>query len=249
MSSRGNTSGKVMTAQHATVTGLISMLDMNRPIIDKTALKGTFDFNMQWTPDENDPSGLSIFTAIQRTTRPATGFAKRPRRGPGDRPRRTNSHRQLTRRTATVRRGTATAHPCDSSREGKLDSMNWSAIAAIMLGLAVAIGAFGAHGLKGRLDDYSMGVYEKAVIYHFFHALGLLIVSILPRIGAITQSVGTWVCALLFAGILLFSGSLYALALTGVKALGAVTPLGGLAFLAAWFLLAFWLFRNNPTAG
>ena len=57
--------------------------------------------------------------------------------------------------------------------------MNWSAIAAVLLGLAVGIGAFGAHGLKGRLDDYSMGVYEKAVLYHFFHALGLLIVSIL----------------------------------------------------------------------
>ena len=121
--------------------------------------------------------------------------------------------------------------------------MNWSAAAAILLGLAVAIGAFGAHGLKGRLDDYSMGVYEKAVLYHFFHALGLLIVSILPRVGALSQSAATWVCALLLAGILLFSGSLYALALSGVKALGAVTPLGGVAFLAAWFLLAYRLLR------
>ena len=51
--------------------------------------------------------------------------------------------------------------------------MNWSAVAAILMGLAVGIGAFGAHGLKGRLDEYSMGVYEKAVLYHFFHALGL----------------------------------------------------------------------------
>lgn len=124
--------------------------------------------------------------------------------------------------------------------------MNWSAAAAVLMGLAVGLGAFGAHGLKGRLDDYSMGVYEKAVLYHFFHALGLLIVSILPRIGAISQSAGTWVCSLLLAGILLFSGSLYALALSGVKTLGAVTPLGGLAFLAAWFLLAFWLLRGSP---
>jgi uncharacterized membrane protein YgdD (TMEM256/DUF423 family) len=122
--------------------------------------------------------------------------------------------------------------------------MNWSAVAAVMLGLAVGIGAFGAHGLKGRLDDYSMGVYEKAVLYHFFHALGLLIVSILPRIGVLSQSARTWVCGLLLTGIVLFSGSLYALALSGVKTLGAVTPLGGLAFLAAWFLLAFWLLRN-----
>lgn len=124
--------------------------------------------------------------------------------------------------------------------------MNWSAVAAVLMGLAVAFGAFGAHGLKGRLDDYSMGVYEKAVLYHFFHALGLLIVSILPRIGALAPSAGTQVCALLFAGIVLFSGSLYVLALSGITALGAVTPLGGLAFLAAWFLLAFRLLRNGP---
>jgi uncharacterized membrane protein YgdD (TMEM256/DUF423 family) len=122
--------------------------------------------------------------------------------------------------------------------------MNWSAVAAVLMGLAVAFGAFGAHGLKGRLDDYSISVYEKAVLYHFFHALGLLIVSILPRVGAISQSAATWVCGLLLAGILLFSGSLYVLALSGVKALGAVTPLGGLAFLAAWFLLAFRLLRS-----
>src|SRR4051812_44024630 len=100
--------------------------------------------------------------------------------------------------------------------------MNWSATAAIMLATAVGIGAFGAHGLKGRLDDYSMGVYEKAVFYHFLHALGMLIVSIMPRAGAIAQSTATWVCALLLAGILLFSGSLYALALSGVRILGAV---------------------------
>jgi uncharacterized membrane protein YgdD (TMEM256/DUF423 family) len=124
--------------------------------------------------------------------------------------------------------------------------MNWSAVGAILLGLAVGFGAFGAHGLKGRLDEYAMGVYEKAVLYHFFHALGLLIVSILPRIGAITEYAGTWISWLLLAGILLFSGSLYVLALSGVKALGAVTPLGGLAFLAAWFSLAFCLVRNSP---
>ena len=122
--------------------------------------------------------------------------------------------------------------------------MNWSAIAAILLGLAVGIGAFGAHGLKGRLDAYSLGIYEKAVLYHFFHAIGLLVVSILPRVGAISRSAGTWVCALLSTGILLFSGSLYTLALTGVTTWGAVTPFGGLAFLWAWFMLAYWLIRN-----
>ena len=123
--------------------------------------------------------------------------------------------------------------------------MNWSAAAAVLMGLAVGLGAFGAHGLQGRLDEYSMNVYEKAVLYHFFHALGLLIVSILPRVGLISQFAGTWVCSLLLAGILLFSGSLYLLALSGVRAFGAVTPLGGLALLAAWFLLAFWLLRRS----
>ena len=113
------------------------------------------------------------------------------------------------------------------------------------MGLAVGFGAFEAHGLKGRLDDYSMGVYEKAVLYHFFHALGLLVVSILPRLNAISQSAGDWISSLLLAGIVLFSGSLYVLALSGVKALGAVTPLGGLAFLSAWFMLAWCLVRNQ----
>ena len=84
--------------------------------------------------------------------------------------------------------------------QSKLVVMNWSAVGAILMGLAVGFGAFGAHGLKGRLDDYSMGVYEKAVLYHFFHALGLLIVSILSRIGAITEYAGTWVCWLLSGG-------------------------------------------------
>jgi uncharacterized membrane protein YgdD (TMEM256/DUF423 family) len=124
--------------------------------------------------------------------------------------------------------------------------MNWSAVAAVLMGLGVGLGAFGAHGLKGRLDDYSMGVYEKAVLYHFLHALGLLIVSILPRIGVISPSAGTWVCSLLLVGVVLFSGSLYVLALSGITILGAVTPLGGVAFLAAWFLLAYWLLRAKP---
>jgi uncharacterized membrane protein YgdD (TMEM256/DUF423 family) len=123
--------------------------------------------------------------------------------------------------------------------------MNWTTIAAILLGLGVALGAFGAHALQGRLDEYSRGVYEKAVLYHFIHGLGLLIVSILPRIGVLTQSAGWWVCALLCAGIVLFSGSLYVLALTGVRTLGAITPFGGVSFIAAWVLLAFWLLRGS----
>jgi uncharacterized membrane protein YgdD (TMEM256/DUF423 family) len=123
--------------------------------------------------------------------------------------------------------------------------MNWSSVGAILLALAVIIGAFGAHALQGRLDAYSKGVYETGVMYHFFHALGLLVISFLPRIGALSAPRTGWVCALLLVGIILFSGSLYALAISGVRMLGAVTPLGGLAFIAAWILLASWLLAGN----
>jgi uncharacterized membrane protein YgdD (TMEM256/DUF423 family) len=123
--------------------------------------------------------------------------------------------------------------------------MNWSAAGAVALALGVALGAFGAHGLKDRLDAYSMSVWEKAVFYHFIHALGILIVSLMPKAGALPQPAANWVCALLLAGIALFSGSLYALALTGARGLGAVTPLGGVSFIAAWLMLAWALVRRG----
>ena len=106
------------------------------------------------------------------------------------------------------------------------------------------MGAFGAHGLRGRLDAYSMGIYEKAVFYQFIHALGILTVPLFARAGALSDSAADLVCGLLLAGILIFSGSLYALALTGVRTFGAITPIGGLSFIAAWFLLAFRLLRR-----
>lgn len=111
--------------------------------------------------------------------------------------------------------------------------MNFRSLAAVLLAVAVALGAFGAHGLKDRLDAYAMGIWEKAVFYHFIHALGMLIVAGWQR-----EDTGA-VCWLFAAGILLFSGSLYALALTRILTLGAITPLGGVAFIAAWLLLAF----------
>ena len=121
--------------------------------------------------------------------------------------------------------------------------MNWSAIAAVFLALAVGLGAFGAHGLRSRLDEYHLGVWEKAVFYHFIHALGMLVVSLAARSGAMSKSGAEWVCWLLAAGILIFSGSLYLLAFTGVRTLGAVTPVGGVAFIAAWLVLAWKLAR------
>lgn len=116
--------------------------------------------------------------------------------------------------------------------------MNWTAIGSILMALAVAAGAFGAHGLRDRLDAYSMSVYEKAVFYHFIHALGILLVAVLARTNAIALNSQTRVAGLFLIGILIFSGSLYALAVSGVRILGAITPIGGLAFIGGWLLLA-----------
>jgi uncharacterized membrane protein YgdD (TMEM256/DUF423 family) len=124
--------------------------------------------------------------------------------------------------------------------------VNWTATGAIAVALAVSIGAFGAHGLQGRLDSYSMTIYERAVFYHFFHALGILIVAGLVASGKFSRSSGAWVCRLLLTGIVLFSGSLYTLALTGQRVLGAITPLGGISFIAAWVVLAITALREQP---
>ena len=123
--------------------------------------------------------------------------------------------------------------------------MNWPAVGALFLGIGVSLGAFGAHALRARFDAYAMGIWEKAVFYHFIHALGLLIVPLLARTGAMTPAAADRVCWLLVAGVLIFSGSLYALAITGIRTLGAITPLGGTAFIAAWLLLAWDLFRTR----
>lgn len=110
---------------------------------------------------------------------------------------------------------------------------------------AVILGAFGAHGLRDKLDAYSMSVYEKAVFYHFVHALGILLVALLARVEAISSAGETRVGWLLLIGILVFSGSLYALAVSGVRMLGAITPIGGLAFIAGWLLLTYEALRKR----
>lgn len=116
-------------------------------------------------------------------------------------------------------------------------------IAAGLLALAVGLGAFGAHGLKNRLSEYSLGIWEKAVFYHFIHALGMLVVPLFARANVLKPHESGIVCWLLLAGIALFSGSLYVLALSGIGTLGAITPFGGLSFMAAWLLLAWYLSR------
>jgi uncharacterized membrane protein YgdD (TMEM256/DUF423 family) len=117
--------------------------------------------------------------------------------------------------------------------------MNWTAVGAALMALAVAMGAFGAHGLRDRLDAYSMSVYEKAVFYHFVHSLGILLVALLARTNAISPAGQSRVAWLLLLGMIVFSGSLYALAVTGVRMLGAITPVGGLAFIVGWLLLVY----------
>lgn len=119
------------------------------------------------------------------------------------------------------------------------NALSWSTIGAVFLALAVSIGAFGAHALRERLDAYATGIYERAVFYHFIHAFGLVAIGIAidtHAAAASTASVAAW---LLLAGIVVFSGSLYALALSGIRKLGAITPIGGLAFVAGWVTFAF----------
>ncbi|MFH5883245.1 DUF423 domain-containing protein [Halalkalibaculum sp. DA3122] len=109
-------------------------------------------------------------------------------------------------------------------------------IGAINAALAVMLGAFGAHGLKERLTVDMLDIFETAVQYHFYHALGLLAVGLLaihyPESGSLK-----WAGWLMLAGIVIFSGSLYILSVSGIRWLGAITPLGGISFIAAWVLL------------
>lgn len=115
-------------------------------------------------------------------------------------------------------------------------------IGALAMALAVMLGAFGAHGLKHRLTPELLAVYQTGVEYHFYHALGLLLVGVLiqqfPQLSGL--QLGGW---LLLAGILIFSGSLYVLALTGIRGLGAITPIGGTAFIIGWLWIAWSLIR------
>ena len=128
---------------------------------------------------------------------------------------------------------------------GSESRMNWAAIGAVLLAVAVMLGAFGAHGLRGRLDAYSLDIYQRAVLYHFVHALGVLIAPLFAGAGLLSNAASGRVAALFTIGILLFSGSLYALAISGVRILGAVTPFGGIAFIIGWIWLAAELFRRK----
>jgi len=116
------------------------------------------------------------------------------------------------------------------------------ALGALNAAIAVGAGAFAAHGLRARLDGRALEVFETGARYQMYHAVALILAGLVATSGAASgaQTAG-WIFQ---AGIVLFRGSLYALALTGVKGLGAVTPLGGLAFLAGWLWLGWTAWRG-----
>ena len=109
-------------------------------------------------------------------------------------------------------------------------------VGAINAFLAVALGAFGAHGLKDKLDAHYLEIWKTGVTYQMFHAIGILAVGLLLAKVA-DSSLFTWSGWLMLIGIIFFSGSLYVLSLTKVGILGAITPIGGVCFLAAWILV------------
>lgn len=121
---------------------------------------------------------------------------------------------------------------------------HWLAAGAILAGLGVAAGAFGTHALDGRLEPELLEVFGTATRYHLVHALALLVVGLAAQrdAGPLWNLAG-W---LFMAGILVFAGSLYLLALTGLRWLGAVTPIGGACFLAGWAVLAAAALRASP---
>lgn len=117
----------------------------------------------------------------------------------------------------------------------------WLVAGSLLAFLAVAAGAFGTHSLRGQLTEEALGWFETGARYQMYHALALLALAALaPRFDA-----GPWTGWLFVAGVVIFCGSLYLLAFTGVRWLGAITPIGGACFLAGWALLAWNAFRSS----
>ena len=117
-----------------------------------------------------------------------------------------------------------------------MSSSSWMVVGSLLGACGVALGAFGAHGLKSRVDPAMLAVFETAVRYHLTHALALLAVAwARERWPGTPATAAGW---LFLTGIVIFSGSLYLMVLTGARWLGAVTPLGGLALIAGWCALA-----------
>jgi uncharacterized membrane protein YgdD (TMEM256/DUF423 family) len=112
----------------------------------------------------------------------------------------------------------------------------------IFMVLAVSLGAFGAHALKKVLSTEMLAIYQTGVEYQFYHSLGLLLIGLIGF--QVKSKLIGWSGILLIAGIVVFSGSLYVLTLSGIKAFGAITPVGGLSFIAGWICLAVALLKK-----
>lgn len=112
---------------------------------------------------------------------------------------------------------------------------------AFFAGLSVILGAFAAHGLKNKLSAYALSVFNTGVEYQMYHALGLILIGIMAKQGVNLNLSGYF----MLAGIVLFSGSLYTLAFTGIKWLGPITPLGGLCFIIAWGAFIFSVYQKG----
>jgi uncharacterized membrane protein YgdD (TMEM256/DUF423 family) len=119
----------------------------------------------------------------------------------------------------------------------------WLVIAALNGALAVAFGAFAAHGLSQQLDAHALSIFETGARYHMYHALAMGLAALAIQGGA--TRIATWSAAFFLAGIGLFSGSLYGLAMTGEHTLVFVTPVGGVSFLVGWVLLALAAWRSK----
>lgn len=126
-------------------------------------------------------------------------------------------------------------------------SKRFLSIGAISGALAVMIGAFGAHGLEDRLSAEMLTIYHTGVDYHFYHTFALLVVGLLAdRIPSRKLNAAGWCFT---AGIIVFSGSLYALSISGITKLGAITPIGGLLLIAGWILLALSIIKSSHKHG
>jgi len=123
-----------------------------------------------------------------------------------------------------------------------MDARKTLALAGALIALATILGAFGAHALKAHLSQDKLAVYETAVRYHFFHALGLLAIGVLMR--SVDGELLRWSALLVLVGIILFSGSLYLLTFGAPRFLGVVTPLGGLVLIVGWGMFAVTMWRQ-----
>jgi uncharacterized membrane protein YgdD (TMEM256/DUF423 family) len=116
------------------------------------------------------------------------------------------------------------------------------ALGGLLVALATISGAFGAHALQTRLSPERLDIYETAVRYHFFHALGLLAIGLAAR--TIDAPALRWSAMLVVVGIVLFSGSIYALSFSAPRSIGILTPIGGVALIAGWILFAVAMLRD-----